>query len=97
MAKLGKKHFTKGKVMISVTAEGLCRPLQPFNAKVDKVDFMELVRKCEGASTKAAESLFAELQKYFLDKPAIAWTELPCFVDLAPTKKTKILKELACN
>lgn len=93
MAKLGKKYFTKGKVMIGVEAEGFCRPLQPFNPKVDNVGCMELVRKCEGVSQRQAEGLYKEILAYFLNKPAISWTELSTFVDLAPIKKFRIVKE----
>lgn len=95
MAMLGKKFFTKGKVMIGVTAESLCRPLQPFNPRIDKVDFMELVKKCEGISTRQAETLFKEVCDYFINNPAILWTELSTFVDLAPIKKFRIEKEPA--
>lgn len=96
MALLGKKYFTKGKIMITVTAESVQRPLQPFDPKIDKVDFMELVRKCEGIKAEQANSLYKELCKVFLGNPAIAWTTLPDFVDLAPTKKFKV-EQTVCS
>lgn len=93
MAKLGKKYFTKGKVMIGIFAEGYNRPMMPFDPRVDNVDYMELVKKCEGINLRQAEELYKELTNYFLNKPAKAWVDLPTFVDLAPTKKLRILTE----
>lgn len=93
MAKLGTKYFTRGKVMIGVAAEGWNRPLIPFDPKIDKVDLLELVKKCEGISQRQADELFKDLTAYFVDNVAEAWTELSTFVDLADSRRVRILKE----
>jgi hypothetical protein len=93
MAKLGTKYFTRGKVMIGIAAEGSNRPLIPFDPRVDKIDCFELVKKCEGITAAQAEGLFADLESHFMDQVATEWLRLPGFVDLADTRKIRILNE----
>lgn len=93
MARLGTKYFTRGKVMIGVSAEGWNRPLIPFDPKVDKVDLLELTKKCEGISQRQADELLKDLTAYFVNNVAELWTELSTFVDLADSRRIRILKE----
>jgi len=93
MAKLGTKYFTRGKVMIGIAAEGINRPLIPFDPRVDKIDYCELTKKCEGITAVQAEGLFADLEKHFLGQVATEWLKLPGFVDLADTRKIRVLNE----
>lgn len=93
MAKLGTKYFTRGKVMIGVAAEGFNRPMIPFDPKIDKVDVLELVKKCEGISQRQADELLKDLTTFFVDNLAENWTELSTFVDLADSKRIRIIKE----
>lgn len=95
MARLGIKYFTRGKVMIGVTAESFNRPLQPFNPYIDNVDELELVKRCEGCKMKQAEELMKAMSDYFLNQPAARWVELGHFVDLADSRKLRIIKEPA--
>lgn len=94
MAKLGTKYFTRGKVMIGVRAEGATRPLIPFNPKVDTVAFLELTKRCAGLKPAQAEALLRDLEHYFLDKPALGWTTLGAFVDLAECNEIRVLEPL---
>jgi hypothetical protein len=95
MAKLGTKYFTRGKVMIGVAAEGLNRPLIPFNPSIDKVDYLDLTKICDGINQKQAEELLQDLCAHFIGKPAQGWVDLSNFVDLADSKAVQILKEIA--
>lgn len=81
--------------MLTVRAESFNRVLQPFDPKIDNVHELELVKKCEGCKLKPAEELMKALAEYFIDKPALRWTELSHFVDLADTRKVRVLKEPA--
>ena len=93
MAKLGTKYFTRGKVMIGVAAEGFNRPLIPFDPTIDKVDILELTKMCEGINQKQADALLDDLKDFFIDKLAGRWLELPGFVDLADTRRIRVLNE----
>lgn len=93
MAKLGKRYFTRGKVMIGVEAFSEVRPGRPFNAKTHNVSQLELTKMCEGINQEQADKLLRDLQDHFVGQPAIQWMNLTGFVDLADTRRFRIINQ----
>ena len=93
MAKLGKRYFTRGKVMIGVEAFSEVRPGRPFDPKTHNVSSLQLVKTCEGITKEQADKLLRDIEDHFQGQPAVHWLNLSGFVDLADTRRFRITNQ----